>query len=598
MPAPGKRNVNKLIYHSTTVSYRVVVGRAFHDWRAAPGAASKAPYADFVRYWFGLQGKKVDSARKMFVKRSSELATKQDKGENVSLCGAPKKRVMHGSLVRSGARRRITCQQGPRPRAGFIREALFDWFVDIRSAVACRIPPKFVLRHAERMADACVKDMARTGCFFPMPKLDRKWLKRWQRDYCVLELSIDPPVRPPPVTPASANPVRAIEGGASAKRGTQPTWHTTHNRAHSTQLVEVTFRKPNKRYKCAWTTLADRVTMTMKNVYFARALIFELFGHDPEIIGLDQTPIYMNEQGSRKDGTLELMGVPEVKLKENCALTRQRVSVLTRCSSWTASALQEGGPPIEVLFKGKTKRVLNNISVPPDVNISLAFAPKGSYRSCNMVDYLEKYLEPWTAERADKGDWKILLLDSYRAHWSEDIERCCWLRGYLVLYHYGNTTGVMQVNDTHVHAPFKRLFVAFEADSFAEKAMRDPGDIGRDRHEANKKRVPTTLLAPSIPPGTIAPLGPQRSLHHRSLPAKQVSPLFYPGKRDRDPRAERQRGYRGVGQDLRGRGLDPLCHGRSNHFPPQGGAPFPLRGEDPGPPRPRPAPPPPPAMKV
>ena len=407
-----------------------------------------------------------------------------------------------------------------------------------------------------------------------------------------------PPFDPPPVTPASANPVRAIEGGASAKRGTQPTWHTTHNRAHSTQLAEVTFRKPNKRYKCAWPKLADRVTMTMKNVYFARALIFELFGHDPEIIGLDQTPIYMNEQGSRMDGTLEIMGVPEVKLKENCALTRQRVSVLTRCSSWTASALQEGGPPIEVLFKGKTKRVLNNISVPPDVNISLAFAPKGSYRSCNMVDYLEKYLEPWTAERADKGEWKILLLDSYRAHWSEDIERCCWQRGYLVLYHYGNTTGVMQVNDTHVHAPFKRLFVAFEAPSFAEKAMSDPGDIGRDRHEANKKRVPTTLLAPSIPPGTIAPLGPQRSLHHRSLPAKQVSPLFYPGKRDRDPRAERQRGYRGVGQDLRGRGLDPVCHGGSNHFPPQGGAPFPLRGEDPGPPRPRPAPPPPPVMKV
>ena len=36
----------------------------------------------------------------------------------------------------------------------------------------------------------------------------------------------------------------------------------------------------------------------------------------------------------------------------------------------------------------------------------------------------------------------------------------------------------------------------------------------------------------------------------------------------------------------------------SNHFLPQRGAPFPLRGEDPGPPRPRPAPPPPPAMKV
>ena len=56
--------------------------------------------------------------------------------------------------------------------------------------------------------------------------------------------------------------------------------------------------------------------MAMKNVYFARALILELFGHDPEILGLDQTPIYMNECGSRKEGTLEIQGAPEVVLTE------------------------------------------------------------------------------------------------------------------------------------------------------------------------------------------------------------------------------------------------------------------------------------------
>ena len=181
--------------------------------------------------------------------------------------------------------------------------------------------------------------------------------------------------------------------------------------------------------------------MTLKNVYFARALIQELFGHDLEILGLDQTPIYMNDAGSKMIGTLELMGAPEVKLKENCALTRQRVSVLTRVSSWTSSALQVGGPPIEVLFKGKTKRVLAKINVPRDVNLSLAFQEKGSYRSDDMVAYLSKHLEQWTPKRAQNGDWKILLLDSYKAHFSEDIERCCWERGYLVLYHYGNTTG-------------------------------------------------------------------------------------------------------------------------------------------------------------
>ena len=223
--------------------------------------------------------------------------------------------------------------------------------------------------------------------------------------------------------------------------------------------------------------------MAMKNVYFARALILELFGHDPEILGLDQAPIYMNECGSRKEGTLEISGAPEVVLKENTALTRARVSVLTRVSSWTASALQPGGLPIEVMFKGKTKRVLSKIVPPVDANISLAFSVKGSYRSQHMVDYLRLRLEPWTAERAQRGDWKILMLDSYRAHWSVDIEKCCWDHGYFVLYHYGNTTGVMQVNDTHLHAPFKKIYLAYEMETIMRQMEGDLGDIGRSRDQ-------------------------------------------------------------------------------------------------------------------
>ena len=223
--------------------------------------------------------------------------------------------------------------------------------------------------------------------------------------------------------------------------------------------------------------------MAMKNVYFIRALILELFGHDPEIIGLDQTPVYMNECGSRKEGTLDIMGAPEVVLKENTALTRARVSVLTCVSSWTASASQPGGLPIEVMFKGKTKRVLSKIVPPADANVSLAFSVKGSYRSQNMVDYLRLRLEPWTAERARRGDWKILMLDSYRAHWSADIEKCCWDHGYLVLYHYGNTTGVMQVNDTHLHAPFKKIYLTYEMETIMRQMESDVADINRNRDQ-------------------------------------------------------------------------------------------------------------------
>ena len=92
-----------------------------------------------------------------------------------------------------------------------------------------------------------------------------------------------------------------------------------------------------------------------------------------------------------------------------------------------------------------------------------------------MVAYLDKYLEPWTVEGAQKADWKILMLDSYRAHWSEDIGRCCWERGYLALYHYGNTTGAMQVNDTHLHGHFKRIFVNYEMENLGDAVDKRPG---------------------------------------------------------------------------------------------------------------------------
>ena len=77
----------------------------------------------------------------------------------------------------------------------------------------------------------------------------------------------------------------------------------------------------------------------------------------------------------------------------------------------------------------------------------------------------------------------VLMLDSYRAHMDPAIRALAWSRGYVVLLHYGCTTGVTQVNDSDLHASFKRIYVSFETDDVIERALVDPGDIACSREQ-------------------------------------------------------------------------------------------------------------------
>ena len=82
-----------------------------------------------------------------------------------------------------------------------------------------------------------------------------------------------------------------------------------------------------------------------------------MFSRDLTIEGIDQKGIHMNECGSKNTPTLCLKGAPDVALKENHAATRQRVSLMTTVTSDETRAARPGGPPVEVMFKGETKRV-------------------------------------------------------------------------------------------------------------------------------------------------------------------------------------------------------------------------------------------------
>ena len=170
---------------STLVSYRIAVGMAYHDWRAAAGANSKSMYADFSRTFFDMRGKILQKRHRDFVTRCARQVKQgtvlRPRGANTGLIEVD--------------RRRQRGRQGRKCRAGFLRDALWDWFVDMRSAVKCRLPVKVVLGQARRMADEMSRDMARTGEFVLLPKLNSHWLRRWQRDYGVLGLSLTPPVK-------------------------------------------------------------------------------------------------------------------------------------------------------------------------------------------------------------------------------------------------------------------------------------------------------------------------------------------------------------------------------------------------------------------
>ena len=53
-----------------------------------------------------------------------------------------------------------------------------------------------------------------------------------------------------------------------------------------------------------------------------------------------------------------------------------------------------------------------------------------------------------------------------------------------MLYHYGGTTALAQVNDTHLHAPLSRLYQELETECFLRRQEKNGSkDIGRSNQE-------------------------------------------------------------------------------------------------------------------
>ena len=144
--------------------------------------------------------------------------------------------------------------QGPPYKTPVIREALWDFFVDIRRSVASTISPKFLLLKARELAAVVLKAQRATGHYSPLPVINRGWLQRWRRDYGVV------------------------------------------------------YRKPNCRYKCSKATLMTRLRAMWINNIKVRRLAERILKHDlsEAIFGIDEKPIHFNESGSKAVKTLEI----------------------------------------------------------------------------------------------------------------------------------------------------------------------------------------------------------------------------------------------------------------------------------------------------
>lgn len=211
---------------------------------------------------------------------------------------------------------------GRKPAAPEVREAMFEWFVNVRGALKARLPKSVFRAKCVELYDNYLHQLDQ-----PVPQAQRlqfsnQWIRSWMEEY------------------------------------------------------RISLRHPNKRFSISMAVRKERMVQFVKNIlrvriYFEKKLNIK----DVPVINGDQMPLHRNESSQR--GTLALKDC-EVFVKENYMLSRERVTVYTQASS---TGGMESRP--QFVFKGKGTILQNRLIRP--AGVITHWSPKGSYRLDTML---------------------------------------------------------------------------------------------------------------------------------------------------------------------------------------------------------------------
>ena len=379
-PVGGRRHT------STLLLLRLKIGKLAREFRDEPSRknqrGSQAWLRDFAVAHFGVPaGGVVSKSTRVFIKRCVQLA------ESGHVVGAVRigrsrsaKKTVGTMKTKACLRRRNHGTQGRPQLLPELRVALFQWFIDIRSSVCGRLMGRAVLAQAERLLEEIADAYAQHGRPPPAaPVLDKCWLWRWCREF------------------------------------------------------GVNLRKPNLKYKVSRAKCKRRTRRVTINCFIARLAFTLLYGGsaacargacncrigqasagaadappsgcrrsrglaaEPPMISIDQKGAYFNNAESKGGKTYHPSGSYDdrVKLKTNHAQSRMRFSLNTvmavRCP-WRV-------PPLGVLFKGKTPRVLHGLEVQPGLPVHVGHSASGSYNLEKFLEHLREVLPEWSEER-------------------------------------------------------------------------------------------------------------------------------------------------------------------------------------------------------
>ena len=183
---------------------------------------------------------------------------------------------------------------GRKPIAPEVRQAVFEWFIDIRGSLKGRLPKKIFKLKCEELFQKWVD--SRKEPTTQKLEFSDHWIQSWMEEY------------------------------------------------------HVSLLKPNKRFAIAQAERVTRIQEFLKNMWRVRWYFLHRYKKEPVVINGDQMPLHRNESASQK--TMSIKGEPTF-VKENYMLSRERVTVFTQVSSDAKHSM----PLPEIVFKGKGTRI-------------------------------------------------------------------------------------------------------------------------------------------------------------------------------------------------------------------------------------------------